>query len=262
MGWIGKLIGGTIGLSIGGPLGAILGAALGHKFDKSDERYLEGFGGRSENGFSSGGGFGSAQQRKEMTFFLAAFSMLAKIAKIDGKISDAEISVIEDFMDRDLKLDLNSRNAAVNIFRAAKDSAEPFESFARQFYEAFKGQRQILELMIDVLLRVAASDGSITNDEEVLIHSAAMMFGFSENDYSNFRSRYSKTASNKYYAVLNCTPEDDDAVIKKQYRKLATEYHPDKVIAKGLPEEFVELANEKFKEIQEAYDAVSKERGL
>lgn len=256
MGWIGKFIGGTIGLSIGGPLGAILGAALGHRFDKSDEKYLEGFGGRSGNG-----GFHESQQNKEMTFFVAAFSMLAKIAKVDGTISNAEISVIEDFMDKDLKLDPNSRSAAINIFRAAKDSGEPFESFARQFYDAFRDQRQILELMIDVLIRVAASDGNISPDEEILIHSAAQMFGLSENSYQNYRSRYSKTASNKYYAVLQCTPQDDNSTIKKQYRKLVSEYHPDKIIGKGLPEEFVEFANEKFKEIQEAYDAVSRERG-
>jgi DnaJ like chaperone protein len=258
MGWIGKIIGGTIGLGLGGPLGAVLGAALGHRFDKSDEKYLEGYGGRSRGQYQ---GFQS-QQEKEMTFFVAAFSMLGKIAKADGQVSDAEVKTVEDFMDKELRLNFASKNAAVNIFRTAKNSSESFESFARQFYQAFKGQQQILELMIDVLLRVAASDGDIVYNEDVLIKTAAEMFGFSDSMYENFKQKYVKTASSHYYAVLNCSPSDDNDKIKKQYRKLVSEYHPDKIIAKGLPEEFVDFANEKFKDIQQAYEEISRKRGM
>lgn len=68
--------------------------------------------------------------------------------------------------------------------------------------------------------------------------------------------------SEKYYAILGCSKDDPDDRIKKQYRTLAFEYHPDKIASKGLPEEFIQLANDKFREIQEAYDAVKKERGL
>lgn len=256
MGWIGKLIGGTIGLGLGGPLGGILGAALGHHFDKSDQRYLNGFGGRSE------GESEFSHQTKEMTFFVAAFSMLAKLAKADGEISDAEISEIEKFMNEDLRLDESSKIAAINIFRAAKNSRESFESFARQFFNAFSNQRQMLELMIDVLLRVAASDGNVVDNEDMLIRSASSIFGFSDNEYQQIKSKYSSKASNYYYAILNCSADDDDITIKKQYRKLVQEYHPDKIISKGLPEEFVELANEKFKQIQEAYDIICKDRNL
>lgn len=254
MGWIGKLIGGTIGLGLGGPLGAILGAALGHHFDKSDQRYLNGFGGRPGGDYH--------QKTKEMTFFVAAFSMLAKLAKADGQISDAEIHEIEKFMDEDLRLDESSKVAAINIFRAAKNSGESFESFAIQFYNAFSDQRQLLELMLEVLLRVAASDGNVVSDEDILISSASHIFGFSQSEYQQIKSKYTVSASNHYYAVLNCSVSDDNSTIKKQYRKLVQEYHPDKIISKGLPEEFVELANEKFKQIQEAYDIISKERNL
>ncbi|MDY0360105.1 MAG: TerB family tellurite resistance protein [Desulforegulaceae bacterium] len=258
MGWVGKLIGGTIGLGLGGPLGAILGAAIGHKFDKSEDKYLEGFGGRpsyASNNFE-------AKQQKEMIFFVAAFSMLAKIAKADGQISDSEIQAVEDFMNNDLKLDSSSKAAAINIFRAARHSSESFESFSRQFYEAFKDQEQILELMIDVLFRVASSDGSIILDEEILIKNTSALFGFSDAKFNSIKSKYAKVNSNHYYAVLNCSPSDDPAYIKKQYRKLVSEYHPDKIIAKGLPDEFVEFANEKFREIQEAYEAVSRQKNL
>jgi len=258
MGWIGKLIGGTIGLGLGGPLGAILGAALGHRFDRSEEKYLEGFGGKQASDFYNT----ETRQQKEMIFFVAAFSMLAKIAKADGQITDSEIKAVEDFMDNDLKLDSASKNAAINIFRAARHSSESFESFSRQFYDAFKGQEQILELMIDVLFRVASSDGSIILEEEILIKNTSVLFGFSEAKFSSIKSKYAKIDSSHYYAVLNCSPSDDTAYLKKQYRKLVSEYHPDKIIAKGLPDEFVEFANEKFREIQEAYEAVSKERNL
>ncbi len=256
MGWIGKIIGGTIGLSLGGPLGAILGTAIGHRFDKSDEKYLEGFGG------TNSGSFDYNPQTREMTFFVAVFSMLAKIAKADGRISSEEISEVELFMEKDLHLDDNGKKAAINIFRAAKDSSEPFESFARQFYEAFANQRQILELMIDVLVRVGASDGMLVTEEDILIHSAARMFGFSDGEYDNIKARHNVSATDHYYAVLKCNASDDISTIKKQYRKLVSEYHPDKIMGKGLPDEFVVLANEKFREIQEAYEAVSKQRGF
>ncbi|MDY0133038.1 MAG: TerB family tellurite resistance protein [Desulforegulaceae bacterium] len=256
MGWIGKLIGGTIGLGLGGPLGAILGAALGHKFDKSEQRYLEG--GSQTQGFYQSGG----RQQKEMTFFVAAFSMLAKIARADGQITENEIQAVKDFMVKDLRLDPVSQQAAINIFRAARNSQESFESFAKQFYQSFKDQEQILELMIDVLFRVASSDGSVVSEEERLIETTSKMFGFSDSKFSSIRSRYTTTASTHYYSVLNSSSSDDNSQIKKQYRKLVSEYHPDKIIAKGLPDEFVELAHEKFREIQEAYEAISKERNF
>ncbi len=248
MGLVGKMIGGALGFAMGGPLGAILGASLGHHvYDRKGE---------SRNGkrISSG-----ASDNPDVTFFVAAFSMIAKIAKADGKVSEAEIKSIENFMTNDLALNQASRMIATNIFKTAINSQETFESFAVQFYNQFKGQPQLLEMMIDILARVSASDDKISPAEEGLILKASNIFNFGHDKYEAIISRYVKQ-TDKYYAVLGCEKTDSLEEIKKRYRKLIFEYHPDKIVSKGLPEDFMKFANDKFREIKEAYEIIKKER--
>ncbi|MCK5543046.1 MAG: TerB family tellurite resistance protein [Desulfobacterales bacterium] len=257
MGWLGKIVGGTIGFAIGGPIGAVAGAAFGHTLDTKEKRYLS----SSTTRPGLGSGRLSNNEEAQLTFFIAAFSMLAKIAKADGHVSKIEISSVEDFMQNDLNLDSESKTTARNIFREAINSPEQFDAFAIQFYGVFRSQPRLIELMMDMLLRVSTADGEISPEEEVLLLSAVRIFNISNSAYSNFKKRYIKE-TNKYYALLNCDENASDQDIKKQYRKLATEFHPDKIQSKGLPEEFVKFANDKFIKIQEAYDYVKKERGL
>ncbi len=253
MGWLGKVVGGTIGFAIGGPIGAIAGAAFGHTLDKKEERYL------------TGGATTRAQlsnnEEAQLTFFIAAFSMLAKIAKADGQVSENEINSVEGFMENDLNLDQESKITARNIFREAVNSNEQFDAFAQQFYNVFRNQPRLIELMMDVLLRVSAADGTISSNEEILLLKAVKIFNISNSAYTNYKKRYVKV-TNKYYALLNCDENASNEEIKKQYRKLVTEYHPDKIESKGLPEEFTKFANDKFIQIQEAYDYVKKERRI
>jgi DnaJ like chaperone protein len=253
MGWFGKVVGGAIGLALGGPLGAVLGATFGHAYDQNVE--IEG---RLEN--SSTGSLSSGEQ-SQATFFVASFSMLAKIAQADGEVSKEEVDSIERFMLEDLRLDPQSRRAAMNIFYTATRSPETFEAFAGQFYRQFQQQLQLLDLMVDILFRVSLADGRMSPKEEELIVSAAKIFQFSETQYGNIKKRYI-TDSDRFYAVLGCRSDDSDDAIKSAYRKLVREYHPDTIASKGLPEEFTTFANEKFREIQEAYEAVKKTRGI
>jgi len=115
--------------------------------------------------------------------------------------------------------------------------------------------------LIDILLRVAVADGGLNENEERIIYSAVRIFNFSEAKYQTFRSKYVSDVE-KYYAVLGCNSKDHDDRIKQQYRKLAQDYHPDKIVSKGLPEEFVKFATDKFREIQHAYDTIKQERGI
>lgn len=270
MGWMGKLIGGTLGFVIGGPLGAIAGAAFGHTIDKSGELSAteSPFDGGSYGGANPyermGGAFGrrvSSQQRAQMTFFIGAFSMVAKVAAADGSVSQAEMKRIREFMDHDLQLDPQSKGVAERIFHTALSQDQPYEQLAQQFYGEFRSQSQILELLIDFLYRVAAEDGGVTQKEEELIQRAARIFQFSQQRIDNIRRRYAASAE-KHYAVLGVSPQDSNDAIKKAYRSLVREYHPDTIASKGLPEEFNKFAADKFREIQEAYEAVRQERGF
>ncbi len=250
MGWLGKIIGGTLGFALGGPLGAVAGAVFGHAFDS----------GKGEPDTEQTVRL-SAFENTQLTFFVAAFSMLAKLAKADGRVAKEEVDSIEKIMLYDLNLDPQSRRVAMNIFHAAMNSPEPFESFAAQFFRQFSGQPSLLELMIDILFRVAVADGALSPAEESLIRSGAAAFGFSDEDYVRLKSRHVQDTQ-KHYATLGSKPTDSIDVIKRRYRKLVSEYHPDKIASKGLPEEFMTFAHEKFRQIQEAYEAVKKERGF
>ena len=250
MGWLGKIVGGALGFALGGPLGAIAGAAFGHAYDRSNEGYqLE------EPVFTKPG------EQAQFTFFVAVFSMLAKLARIDGQITRSEIDTINRFMLQDLNLDPQSRTVAMNIFNAAVESPNSFEDFAGQFFSHFHNQPQLLEMMVDILLRVSISDGTMSAAEERLILSAVRIFNFSDTYYQALKQKHVRS-NDKYYAILGVSRDDPDDTIKSSYRKLVMEYHPDKVISKGLPEEFTRFAEEKFRDIQQAYDEIKKERGI
>lgn len=247
MGIIGKVVGGTIGFAIGGPLGAIAGAVFGHAFD-SNELALDS---ESQNALSS-------LEESQLAFFVGTFSMLSKLAKADGQVTREEIATIESFADRELGLSHPSRQVALNIFNAALNSPASFEEFAEQFYQRFRGQPQLIETMVDILLRVSVSDGSLNSSEESLILSAVRIFEMSQDRYSRLKSHYS-TSTDRAYDILGCRSEDSMDEIKKQYRHLVRRYHPDTIAGMGLPDEFTQLAGQKFREIQSAYDEIKKQ---
>ena len=257
MTWLGKVVGGTLGFAVGGPLGAIAGAAFGHMFDKSEDMDLES---------SWRDGYLSPDEQAQFFFFVAAFSMLAKLVRLDGVINQKELDSIKTIMRQDLKLPPDSQQHALKVFHAALNSPQTFEEFAAEFYRHFYDQPHLLELMMDILIRVGISDGELTPAEEALIRSAAGIFRMSEDQFRRIRSRHIKTTgaggANNHYAILKSSPHDTDEQIKHAFRKLAADFHPDKIASKGLPEEFHQFANEKFRQIQEAYDAIKKERGI
>ncbi len=250
MSWFGKIVGGTIGMALGGPLGAIAGAAFGHFWDKANQIYME-----------AGQPTLSPVEGAQMTFFVATFSMLAKLARADGQVTREEVAAIERFMQDELRLGLQSRQVAVRIFEAALHAPDSFEDYARQFYGAFHDNPQLLEFMLDILMRVAMADGRLSPEEEDLVRRAALVFGFSEQDVSRLRARFSGTDESAYH-VLGLAPDASDEALKHRYRTLVKEYHPDRIAAKGLPDEFTRFAQDKFREIQTAYESIKKERHL
>jgi DnaJ like chaperone protein len=192
---------------------------------------------------------------------VAAFSMLAKIAKADGTVTNREVDSVEKFMAVDLNLDPESRRVARDIFHTAINSQESFQDFAVQFHGQFHHEPRILEMMIDIMLRVSVADGALTPPEETLILSAVRIFHLGDDHYQRIKSKYVSNAV-KYYAILGCSETDPDDQIKRQYRKLVSEYHPDKIASKGLPEAFIQFANDKFREIQDAYDHIKSIRNI
>ena len=119
----------------------------------------------------------------------------------------------------------------------------------------------LLYSFVDLLFQVALADGNVHHAEQQAIDDIRHIFGINDSEFNNIKARYIDTAE-KYYGVLNCTQASTDEEIKKQYKKLAKNFHPDTIISKGLPEEFVAFATKRFQEIQEAYEKIKKKRGF
>ncbi len=244
MSWLGKILGGGIGFVIGGPIGAVLGAAIGHST------------------IDAGGTGFTGLEQKQGIYFTAVFSMLGKLSKADGMVTQHEIDAIERVMRDNLRLSAEAREFAIRIFNAAKDSSQPFEEFAIQLRDEFGNAPEVLVSIIDLLMMVAYSDGHLHRTEEALILSAVRIFGL-EQEYRQIKGRFGGDEDDlgRCYEILGSEEGDDLATIKRRYRKLAMEYHPDRIQAKGMAPEFAEAAEEKFKEIQHAYDVLEKELG-
>lgn len=246
MSWLGKIIGGTLGFIFGGgPLGAIAGAVFGHYFiDKniqaeSDPDLLQ-------------------TEQIQSTYFIALFSLLAKMAKADGQITKAEGDTLLKVINR-MNLPPQSKQYALRIFNEAKYSPYTLEEFAQQYYSLIQGRRDILLSMLDMLFNIASADGQLHPAEEQALRNVQQIFHLTKNEYESIKSRFFAD-SDKYYKILNCTPESTNEEIKNSYRKLINEYHPDKIIARGLPEEFIDQATKRFQEVQDSYEHIRKER--
>ena len=277
----GKVIGGILGSMLGGPFGAVLGVAIGHTFDRDKNKNEGGYQYREPSG-QAGPGFNLGQA--QMTFFVATFSMLGKMANADGHVSDSERNTVIQFMSNDLRLSRQDQDFALRIFDTAAVSSESFDKFAEQFYQCFYGDPQMIEMMMDILVRIAMADGVLSDKENQFIAQAAMCmrypagnvdylktkYGYRQNQGSGYSSGSSYSSSSRSdsgslaaaYSVLGCSASDSDDVIKAKYKKLIKEYHPDVIASKGLPEEFMKFATEKFDQIQQAYEAIKKVRNL
>lgn len=254
MSWFGKVTFGYLGLIFGGPLGAIAGAALGHHLVDKKASIT------NYQGFTEQETPLKHQEKAQAAYFISIFSILGKLAKIDGVVSREELLVVENFI-RGMNISSKERTFAKEIFLQAKDSSYTIEDFAIQFCQMNRHEPAILHSFLDVLFQVAAADGVFHPAEETALKKIKDIFRVSDQQFNNVKARYFKDV-NKYYRTLNCSPDSPNEEIKKNYRKLVKDFHPDTIISKGLPEEFIHFATKRFQEIQGAYETVKKERGF
>jgi len=245
---------------IGGPIGALIGGSIGHLF--VDSQLDEGVSTDTHKGASRGRqATFTNQEQMQAVFFASTFAMLGKMAKADGSVSQAEILVIDRFMRNQLRLDKQARMFAVNIFNRAKDDPSPFSQYASEFARHFHHDTNMRMILFEMLFQVAAADGSIHALEKRLLEEAVRYLNIPHHLFEELQARLAPSAD-PAYSVLGLTPEATDAELKKAYRAKVMEYHPDKIVSKGLPEEFLKFAEEKFKEVNQAYETIKKARGL
>lgn len=254
MGWFGKLTFGSLGFFLGGPLGAVAGAALGHHLLDKNEGYGEG-----RASYSEQPGLNHNEQA-QAAYFISLFSILGKFAKIDGVVSRDEIAVVNNFIEQ-LQIADREKQFARKVFNEAKNSSYSIDDFAFQLYQTNKQQPTILLSFMNLLFQIAAADGKLHPAEETTLRRIKEIFRINEEQYNSIKGGYFNDLDT-YYKMLNSTSKSSPQEIKSNYKKLVKDFHPDTIVSKGLPEEFTEFATKRFREIQEAYEKIRKERGF
>jgi len=259
MSWWGKLIGGGFGFMLGGPLGALMGMAAGHQFDK----------GLHAVDLEPGN-----TERVQLAFFTAVFSVMGYLAKADGTVSRSEIQMAENIMDQ-MNLDASQRKAAIELFNQGKQNDFPLDDVLQQFKKECHRRTNLLQMFLEILIATAYADNSLDRAEQVALQHIAQQIGFSVAQLEqiinmvgaqqSYSQQSAPNASNQptlsqAYAVLGVDSEVSDSSLKKSYRRLMSQHHPDKLVAKGLPEEMIKLANQKTAEIKAAYEQIKKSR--
>ncbi|MDH3976222.1 MAG: TerB family tellurite resistance protein [Deltaproteobacteria bacterium] len=187
------------------------------------------------------------------------FSMLAKLCKADGFVKKEEIRLITQYMKEELKLNQYEQQEAISIFNKAKNSNSSFEFHAKRLKRENKENTLFLNEVIELLFFVAVEDSHLSREEEVLIIEAINIFEVHDNAYFRYKEAEAEkependnAPDGRYFLSLGLTKAADPSEIKRSYRKLVKQYHPDNVQHLGV--EFLALAEQKMKEINEAYN--------
>ncbi len=268
MKWWGKLLGGALGYALGDIIGAIIGVFLGHQLDRT----------RSFKGDGAGAGFNRGSQgRTQVAFFTATFSVMGHISKSDGRVSVQEIRLAEQVMQQ-MRLAKEQRIAAIEHFNQGKQEDFDLDEVLGDFLQECNGKTALIQMFVEIQLQAVYADGSKNNREEQILDHICDVLGYPKvllaqlesMLFASQRSRQSYSTNGSYassstaledaYKIIGVTESATDAEVKKAYRRLMSQNHPDKLISKGLPEEMIEIATNKTQEIQKAYDLISENR--
>ncbi len=233
----GKIGGAAAGMLVGGPIGAALGVAAGHYlFDRAFEADA------SDPG---------------VAFTIAMIGLSAKMAKADGVVTEAEVEAF----DRIFRVPPEEQATVRRFFDLARQDTAGYESYAAQIARMYAHQPAVLEDVLDGLFEIAAADNVFHPDEEVFLEKVADIFGFSPGEFRRIRASHFRPDAADPYVVLGVEYEASDDEIKHTYRRLVRENHPDSLIARGVPPEFIKIATDKLAAINGAYEKIQKERG-
>lgn len=282
----GKLLGAFFGFLLGGPFGLVLGVAIGHFFDKglresANQQSLFGF------AFPKSSNITAIQT----AFFQNTFLVMGYIAKSDGRVSQAEIRYARAIMDQ-LGLTSDQIQQAIQLFNEGKSGQFPMKKNLAQLHHLCQGNTMLLQLFMELQIKAALADGAINPESLNALKSVAKCIFipvhiidvlvrqvYAANQYQN-QSQYQsyqhqsqsqhqhyahpnpRTELKDAYALLGLDDKADVQQIKKAYRKLISQHHPDKLMAKGLPENMIKLATEKTQKIQKAYEHICVVKGI
>ena len=229
----GKVGGAAAGLVVGGPVGALVGALAGHFFLDRD----------SDPG---------------VTFTIAVVALAGKMAKADGVATEEEFEIFRRIFGVPPDEETNVRR----VFNLARQDMSGFEHYAGQISQLFRDNPAVLEDVLDTLFEIAKADGVLHPCEAQFLEKVAEIFGFAPNEYRRIRASHFAPELTDPYVILGVSYVAGEDEIKQTYRRLVRENHPDSLMARGVPAEFLKLANDKLAAINNAYEKIQQERGL
>ena len=230
----GKLSGAAAGFLVAGPIGSLAGALAGHMFIDREN---------SEPG---------------VTFTIAVIALGAKMAKADGVVTDEEIEAFE----RIFRVPPGEAANVRRVFNLARQDTAGYEAYAGQVARAFRDNPAMLEDVLDGLFEIAKADGVLHPAESQFLERVAEIFGFAPNEFRRIRASHFAPELTDPYVILGVSYVAGEEELRQTYRRLVRENHPDSLIARGVPAEFVKLANDKLAAINTAYEKIQQERGL
>ena len=195
-------------------------------------------------------------QQKQQIFALSIIVLSAKLAKSDGKVTVDEINAFKE----KFNVPKNELPKVAKIFNEAKKEVYGYKQIADQIGILFADNKVILEELLNNLFYIAASDGNVSLSEIEMLKSISKSFNFTENEYQRIFQLSLKNNQSDPYKILGVSRQDDDLTIRKKWITLNKEHHPDNLIAKGMPEEFIEQSNKELAAINLAYDKIKEIR--
>jgi DnaJ like chaperone protein len=278
----GRVAGGVGGFMIGGPIGALLGVVAGHHVDRAGgigpawERFQSWFRrvvlGEDDSGtpdLNQGARRRYADRDtaaelgddpRQQAFAIGVIVLGAKMAKADGRVSRDEVAAFKQIF----KIPPEDMKAVAAVFDQAKQSAEGYEAYARQIGDLFADSPQVLEELLGALYHIARADGVLHPAETAFLHDVASLFGLPREAVNRLHAQFERAADTEPdpYTVLGVSPDASDDEIRAAWRRLSREHHPDALMAKGMPQEFVTQASETMAAINHAYDRIRERRGI
>lgn len=237
------------------------------------------------SGFGNVAGMKGLKTERQTLFFKTVFTMMGKLAKSDGRVSEQEVAHVEQFMTQ-LNMSSEHRTQAIGYFKTGSQVDYSIEPLLQEFNKVTAASPNLKQMMMVYLVRVALADGQVHPNEADALEEIAQQIGitpqafekllamlqgqdqFSGGHYrtggqSSTGGGYtSASAISTAYQALGISESDSDTEIKKAYRRLIREYHPDKLAGQGLPEAMIKEATKRTQEIQTAYDLIKKNRGM
>lgn len=258
MSWWATLLGGTLGFVIGGPIGALLGAALGQSV------------GFALRGVEVQAADDAGRERTQVAFFTATFGVMGHVAKADGRVSPDEIGLANRVMDH-FGINEDQRRAARAIFNEGKAPGFPLDAVLGQLRRECGRATNLLRLFLEIQVQAAWADGGVHAEERRVLKHVASRLGFPDDAYIELERLVGSGAAAPpdtaagprladAYATLGVAADASDAEVKRAYRRLMSRHHPDKLAAKGLPEEMMRAATERTQQIKAAWDRVRSAR--